>query len=227
MHDPLTVAFEIKYPWRDKPTEFSPNGYRHTFITIWHKDPCVGGSDDSCGWFTPCLTETELEKIKREVKFEAKYWFNETPFGLVPKISAEAIVFQAFQMIAWRLFNYSEIKPKYLPRIMSLTYNHVDNFADGFRRPKLDLDDVTRSCFFIARSFKAMQRPWYRRPRWHIYHWRIQIHPWQKFKRWALERCTFCGGRFGWNESVIGNWSGSAIWHNKCDHHTNKPQEPA
>jgi hypothetical protein len=225
MHDPLTVAHEIKYPWRQTPTKFSPEGYRDTFITVWHKDPECGGSDDSCGWFTPRLTAKELEDIKREVKFEIKYWFNETPFGLAPKVSAEAIVYQAFQMIAWRLWR-KEVKPQWLPHIHSLTYNHIDNFADGFRRPKLDVDDVTRSCFFIARSLKRLMRPWYRHPRWHIWHWRIQIHPWQKFRRWAFDRCHFCKGRFAWGECPTGNWSGTAIWHNRCDHHTHVKREP-
>ena len=51
MHDPMTVAFEIRYPWRDKPCKAWPDGYRHSFITIWHKDAERDGSDSSCGWF--------------------------------------------------------------------------------------------------------------------------------------------------------------------------------
>ena len=55
MHDPMAVAFEIKYPWREKVSpamaRIYPNGYRDTFITIWHRDPEKGGSDDSCDWF--------------------------------------------------------------------------------------------------------------------------------------------------------------------------------
>jgi hypothetical protein len=30
---------------------------------------------------------------------------------------------------------------------------------------------------------------------WHVHHWRLQIHPWQNFRRWALTRCEWCGGR--------------------------------
>ena len=53
MHDPSTVAFDIKYPWRGKPSKFWPKGYRATFITIWHEDPldfkgkCMVRDDDS------------------------------------------------------------------------------------------------------------------------------------------------------------------------------------
>lgn len=46
MHDPLTVAWEIKSPFKNE------RGYRSPIITIWHRDPEKGpGGDDSCGWF--------------------------------------------------------------------------------------------------------------------------------------------------------------------------------
>jgi hypothetical protein len=31
--------------------------------------------------------------------------------------------------------------------------------------------------------------------RLHIWHWRIQVHPLQHLRRWALTRCAWCGGR--------------------------------
>lgn len=31
--------------------------------------------------------------------------------------------------------------------------------------------------------------------RWHINHWRLQLHPLQHLRRWALTRCAWCGGR--------------------------------
>jgi hypothetical protein len=30
---------------------------------------------------------------------------------------------------------------------------------------------------------------------WHVHHWRVQFHPIQHFRRWALTRCEWCGGR--------------------------------
>jgi hypothetical protein len=68
------------------------------------------------------------------------------------------------------------------------------------------------SCGWILRA----ERPWYRHPRWHVHHWRIQVPLWQTFYRWAFERCSKCGGRFGWGESVIGDWAGTRIWHDNC-----------
>jgi len=31
--------------------------------------------------------------------------------------------------------------------------------------------------------------------RWHLHHWRIQVHLLQHLRRWALTRCEWCGGR--------------------------------
>lgn len=73
MHDPSTVAFEIKYPWYKKDhkpgeSSFFPKGYRDTFITIWHVDPETDATDDSCGWHEPPLTNKELALAERLVK---------------------------------------------------------------------------------------------------------------------------------------------------------------
>lgn len=37
--------------------------------------------------------------------------------------------------------------------------------------------------------------PYSGRWQWHVHHWRLQIHPWQQFRRWALTRCEWCGGK--------------------------------
>jgi hypothetical protein len=64
MHDPMTVAFTIRYPWRDAPTKHFPAGYRHTFITVWHVDPEKRGNDDSCDWFG---SHRKLNQREREL----------------------------------------------------------------------------------------------------------------------------------------------------------------
>lgn len=37
--------------------------------------------------------------------------------------------------------------------------------------------------------------PYSGRWQWHVHHWRLQIHPWQNFRRWAITRCEWCGGK--------------------------------
>ncbi len=48
MHDPKTVAFEIRSPWKSRRGVVLR---RARLMTIWHVDPERGGSDNSCDWF--------------------------------------------------------------------------------------------------------------------------------------------------------------------------------
>lgn len=46
--------------------------------------------------------------------------------------------------------------------------------------------------------------------KWHAHHWRIQVGPLQKFRRWLLTRCEWCGGRSrkGDRVNVSHSWGG-------------------
>lgn len=224
MRDGNTLCFDIKYPWyetrpwpkgckkwedvpahkKHKYKEYLRTGWRESFVMIWHRDPPAG----ECEWFRMKLSNEERKLLDHEIKFEIKYWFNYDGKFFTPKVSAEAIVIQAFQTIAWRLWR-REIKAKYLSQVLSLTYNHMDNFADGFRKVERG-DDIIRSCYFIAQTIKRMHRPWWKHPRWHFWHWNVVVCPVQKFKRWAFTRCIKCGRRFKWGETCISNqWESS------------------
>lgn len=38
--------------------------------------------------------------------------------------------------------------------------------------------------------------------RWHVHHWRLQVHPLQDLRRRLLTRCEWCGGRQGKRDAV-------------------------
>lgn len=180
MHDPMTVAFEIRYPWvsrrhRKSASKFLRT-YRAPFITIWHKDPEKRGDEDSCDWFDGHLSIAEIEVVSR------------------------------------------------------LLDNPDDNLRGYFAG--IDDDDhvrwlVGRIVHNTRRRFKP--RPWWRHPRWHVWHWQLQCHPLQAFKRWAFSRCGGCGKRFTWGYSpVSASWHGTGprwfrgerdVFHREC-HHT-------
>lgn len=167
MHDPMTVAFEIRYPWvsrrnRNSTSKFLRT-YRDSFITIWHVDPEKDGSDDSCDWFYSRLGHKE-------------------------------------QAIVSRL---------------------LDNPDDNLRGYFTSSDDdhvrwlVGRIVQNTSRTLRP--RPWWQHPHWHIWHWRFQVHPYQKARRWLFTRCATCGGRFGWNESPCAlGWHDRAVHHMRC-----------
>lgn len=163
MFDPLTVAHEIKYPWKRKPSEFWPTGYRGTFITIWHKDPCTDGSDNSCDWHG-----------------------SKRPLNIYEKKITEAV---------WQMENILDNKPFYPEHPAHLRFQVLKDAIWDWRK---------------RRGFRI-------HPRWHVWHWRIQIHPLQKLKQWIFDRCCVCKKGFKYRESRIGNWDGDLVWHHDCD----------
>lgn len=256
MHDPLTVAFEIKYPWRhysraerkaDGSTPFDKEWrrtYRDSFITIWHKDPERHGSDDSCGWFTPPFSKEIRDICKTLASYEARDpWFmahqEET---ISDPVLAERLLFGAFMVVSQCLVNR-----KVLRRPVSIeeatrwasigTHNSIDNFRtslcflsghhsnwyrDGEPNTKEDdkfwREEQARSFFgAIAGWILRDRRPWYRKPRWHFWHWQFQVLPLQLIRRWLFERCAICGKGYVYGESPCGSWSGDKTHHMGCD----------
>lgn len=263
MHDPLTVAFEIKYPWfRNKPwpktyrkklgkgwkqrevwkhmspaeqdgcCDMWPEGYRDTFIRIWHKDPERGGSDDSCGWSYPRCSDKQRERIGSVAWGEARspYFLKQAGREFAGTMAdAEAMERGLLLLVADVVgveLSFEEASRMAARAIHQADCVHPANkfcFEPGYHSNfkedrEYDREDVFKGlCFGAASRILDLRRPWYRHPRWHIHHWRMQIPIWQTFYRWAFERCSKCGKGFAWNEQVMGDWSGTRIWHESCD----------
>jgi hypothetical protein len=160
MHDPMTVAFEIKSPIKRK-SELCPNGYRSSIITIWHVDPEMDGSDDSCDWFGNRRTK-------------ANGWY---PAAL-------------------------------------------DDYASMSQ-------DTQRAIDFVWWMWRdKLGRPWWKHPKYHFWHWQIQVYFLLNLKRWLWSRCTKCGKRFEWGYAPISNqWDGDGprwfrgepgVYHSEC-----------
>lgn len=226
MHDPMTVAFEIKYPWRDTShgtTKLFPNGYRRSFITVWHVDPETDGSDDSCGWSRPKLSKDQTSRIKSIAGDEAREPWYQAFLGkkIESPTEAETLLRQAFMLVG-KVFSKEHICK---PPIKRVTYeeasrwacemiaNPVDNFRSSLsflpgwssnseQDRESDREYTAERFFWCVGAFILRERrPWYRHPRWHIWHWHLQIHPLQDFKRWAFTRCASCGKGFHWGQS--------------------------
>lgn len=96
MHDPLTVAWEIKYPWKREglPGHF----YRRAIVTIWHKDPCTDGSDSSCDHRYSRRKLNEYEKRLSRLIWDAEPIFDNRPH--YPD-SREHLWFQKLKQARW------------------------------------------------------------------------------------------------------------------------------
>lgn len=110
---------------------------------------------------------------------------------------------------------------KNLLDIIYLAENPIDCLGDMITNKYASTQPIEKrigelvSC--IYGDILRKEQKWYRHPRWHIWHWKIQIHPLQKLKRRYWDKCCKCGKRGFYNDSAMGNWSGDAIWHQKCD----------
>ena len=245
MHDPSTLAFSIRSPFRRAPDNLFKSGYRPPFIDIWHEDPlkfegkCGGRDDDSCGWHSPLLTVAERAAVEKLAKqqysqiFEkqvraregasyAHICFEPTAYDAV-YWSWRAI--KAHGRVGWQWGDkHSFLTSGELEQIYLLSANPVDNF----RRTVATIgseEDFISFFMLVHRAYRGYSRPWYKHPRWHFWHWRLQIHPWQQFRRWAFSRCAGCGKRFPYGYSPVGQWdperpkpfrSEKGVYHFEC-----------
>lgn len=221
MYDPMTVAFEIKSPFKDK------HGFRPSIVTIWHVDPEIRGDDDSCGFSRPKITKEDKAYIKkvaadqyhdfyarreaiREGKDYAYICYNQDTFGAIYWL--------------WRHFARGKQRWQYgrhLPNaefqyVYQLATNPVDNFQSYKNN---NLKEFEEFVWLVYRAFKSYHRPWWKHPKWHIHHWKIQFRPWQRFKRRYLEKCCECGKR-GFKGSAYSDWDGTKIWCEACNEKT-------
>lgn len=230
MHDPMTVAFELKYPWRKygrKGITAFDKTYRESWATIWHVDPERDGSDDSCGWFSPKLTKEQRDGMKNLAWDEARtpyFKANPTKEGPDP-VTAEVLLRQAMYNVGAILHRRSGVKQPTFMECAEWTTEMLANSHDNFRTAlcfvpgwhsnhtedrESDRQHEAEGFFCsLARFILRERRPWYRKPRWHVHHWKLQLHPLQKFKRWAFSRCEGCKRGFKWGYSPVSmQWGG-------------------
>ncbi len=250
MHDPQTVAHEIKYPWyRHKPwpkkyrhlegwdkrhawekrmgedeklgcDSFWDEGYRDTFITIWHVDPERDGTDDSCGYSYVKLTRKQKNILHNAAWHESRHphflaWREKEFSGtvaeceslyrglvlLVCRVLRIKITFDQAAKYATEATHIRDV-PKFGGAFCFLPGYHTNSEKDSEENRRQHFEGILAG---VARNILTQRRPWYRHPKWHFWHWRFQCQPLILFKRWAFSRCSKCGGRFSWGYSPVTN----------------------
>ncbi len=211
-------------------------------FTLWHVDPCRrGGGDDSCGWFKRAHhgKPEVLAKIVKEIEFDfdrvfksdsgkvyfSGYFYPEDAGAGMPNMGVSAIALNFFFLAALKHFGSRAKAVRFCQRhlfeILIFAENPTDSLRDSIvRKFGMDTKREERIRAFASCVYGWILRAdqkWWQHPRWHVHHWRIQIHLWQIFKRWAFVRCAHCGGRFRWNEAVCTSWQGGVIWHSRCE----------
>ena len=210
MHDPMTLAFTIRRPWPqrfgDKTRWWPP------LISIWHVDPERGGSDDSCGWSFPHPSKEDHEIVEQLLRDDMAFPYFSSPSirGVVvapqyayPQLAAGDAL--AIIATAWRLIAKEKAHRaghdhggwKRLGRMPVREWNRIVHLAtyppDNIRGTLVDQDITTekrlrRFLFVVMRCYNQFNRPWWKHPRWHIHHWRIQFHKLQWRDKAASDR---------------------------------------
>jgi hypothetical protein len=202
MHDPRTLAFSIKSPFKSK------SGYQPSLIDIWHVDPDKGYDDDSCGWFIRerHMNKKNLEFIRRDFEYSYKEWYYESN-GL-GRFSPHAIAIMMYNRAVWELADgNTDFKSKtrevfmrkYLYDILYFSENSTDSICRTLT--SATKGEVVDLAGIIAADVARKLRPWYKHPRWHIHHWEIRFNFYYDFYRGYIQKCDNCGKR-GWK----GGW---------------------
>lgn len=94
----------------------------------------------------------------------------------------------------------------------SLIYDQYDNLKLWYQG--VENREALRRIRQIFRIYKGAARPWWRHPRWHVWHWRISMPVVRRLKRWLFSRCAYCGGRFAWGFAPVSTrWNGTGpLW---------------
>lgn len=184
MHDPMTVAHEIKSPFY-RMTPFGTK-YHKSLVTIWHVDPETDHTDDSCGWFIrPRHVDKSLrESVQREFAFQLKhhYWWDENGFMRHSEISTLVNMYKiAVYKVLGDWDKTDNFLRKHLHEIITFSENDIDCIFQYRKIIKTeeqtnDLADV------VLTDVLRKLRPWYKHPKWHIRHWKVQIH-WPRWLR--------------------------------------------
>ncbi len=89
-----------------------------------------------------------------------------------------------------------------LPVAMDLALNPIDNLVG--------IDDPARAIRLIAGALARRFKPWWRHPRWHVHHWRVNFDLPRNLRR-MFQRCDGCGDRLGFGHCPV--VSGSNTYH--------------
>lgn len=208
MRDPNIVVCDVDVPFT-----------KRTLFTIWHRDPCSDGSDDSCGYTYPKVADKN-GSLSFLAGQEARHpWFfayegRSNPDPVECETLMRALYLRVASAIGVKVT--WEEACEYAARRVHCPIDNCRSslcFEAGYHSNFAGDREQDRRChaervfFGVARSILRAHRPWYRHPRWHVHHWRIQVPMLQRLRRWLFTRCEVCGKRFGWGYAPL-----SRLW---------------
>lgn len=190
MHDPYSQIFN-----------YGP-------LTLWHVDPEKDGSDDSCGWFMRARhgSKEALEKVIQMYSSDWDSAFTSEKSGKTyatgyfypdgsPRMSTIAII---NNLVFWAVYVHygyhwkkrgktSRFMRKHFYDIVMFAENTTDSMYDKvmqtFGKERSREERIREFAEIIYAWVLRQDRPWWKAPRYHFWHWKINFR-W----RWFLPR---------------------------------------
>lgn len=105
---------------------------------------------------------------------------------------------------------------KHLFEILHFAENPTDSLHDGITRKfqkgcgeeyteRARKERIHNLAATIYGWILRKEQKWWKHPRWHIHHWKIQVRFIDNLKRFLFSRCCKCGKHFPWGYSVCTN----------------------
>lgn len=192
-------------------------------IQIWHHDPCKDGSDDSCGWLFKKPNKKQRSDIEFMASTEAKYpWFlAHRAKQITSPTEGETLLRGAFIHVS-QVLRIKVSMAEASEWACNFIHNQIDNFRSsiaflpGYHSNVQEDTEYDRkycaSQFFygIARYILTHRRHWWEHPKYHFWHWQINI-PYLARRRAKAQHATngFMGGTTGVPPQTAPNGSAS------------------
>lgn len=172
-------------------------------LSLWHRDR--NGVDGACAWFMRAShgSREVLKAIERRFDFD---WDRTTrlhdgtlaPLGFFdgsplnwPIMSIHAIALNLFFLAAVEHFGGRRKAMRFVQGNLALILIFAENPCDspvqgwmhrfGIDESETREDRIRKAAAMIYGWILRATRPWYRHPRWHVHHWRIQV----SWPRWV------------------------------------------
>lgn len=170
MFDPETLICDLAIP-----VGFNK---KISFGTLWHKDPCTDGSDNSCGWPYCKLTENELLEIKKLARCD-RYVLTSIKEDKISILGTAYFIWKGIAHNFYKETNKVSIFNAYkhisdLNYLILLTSNPFDNIIYSLKNIKTE-EDLEKVYVLMLKLFKTHRRKWWQHPKWHFKHWKFYV----------------------------------------------------
>lgn len=155
-------------------------------LLLWHRDK--EGCDGACGWSSPNLTKRQLRVLKGMAWSEAHQPLFQVNYCKRLDAAAEAeSLMRGLIVLICNALDVNVSMDQISRWALELVHHPADNFRSSLAfipgyhsnreedTPEAREYHAERLYYFVARAILKRKRKWWQHPRWHVWHWRVQL----------------------------------------------------